>query len=152
MSLSDQPRVFVYVIGGVADFKADPDADVCVVDGDNLATDPQYTPTVPARFADLAKHFDIPVTDEGAQPATAPQATSDAQQLRTLCLSLLSMLTDLNKGYLRRGAGGAGQALRGDCQVSDLRSSCGLPGLHPGFYGQAGPVAHATRVPARDRA
>ena len=99
MSLRDQPRVFVYVIGGVADFIADPHADVCVVDGDNLATDPQYTPTVPARFADLAKHFDIPVTDEGAQPATAPQATSDAQQLRTLCLSLLSMLTDLNKGY-----------------------------------------------------
>ena len=83
MSLRDQPRVFVYVIGGVADFKADPDADVCVVDGDNLATDPQYTPTVPARFADLAKHFDIPVMDEGAEAATAPQATSDAQQLRT---------------------------------------------------------------------
>lgn len=99
MSLRDQPRVFVYVIGGVAEFKADPHADVCVVDGDNLASDPEYTPTVPARFADLAKHFDIPVTDEGAQPATAPQATSDAQQLRTLCLSLLSMLTDLNKGY-----------------------------------------------------
>ena len=37
--------------------------------------------------------------DEGAEAATAPQATSDAQQLRTLCLSLLSMLTDLNKGY-----------------------------------------------------
>ncbi|MFD1712801.1 hypothetical protein FVQ98_17250 [Ottowia sp. GY511] len=70
------------------------------MDGDNLATDPQYTPTVPARFADLAKHFDIPVMDEGAEAATAPQATSDAQQLRTLCLSLLSMLTDLNKGYL----------------------------------------------------
>ena len=99
MSLRDQPRVFVYVIGGVADFIADPHADVCVVDGDNLATDPQYTPTVPARFADLAKHFDIPVMDEGAEAATAPQATCDAQQLRTLCLSLLSMLTDLNKGY-----------------------------------------------------
>ena len=119
MSLSDQPRVFVYVIGGVAEFKADPHADVCVVDGDNLASDPEYTPTVPARFADLAKHFDIPVTDEGAQPATAPQATSDAQQLRTLCLSLLSMLTDLNKGS---GACNSGHAAE--------RWLCGGPAVH----------------------
>ena len=84
MSLSDQPRVFVYVIGGVADFKADPDADVCVVDGDNLATDPQYTPTVPARFADLAKHFDIPVTDEGGI-GTEAVSTQTVPFALTLC-------------------------------------------------------------------
>ena len=31
--------------------------------------------------------------------ATPAQSPPEVQQLRTLCLSLLSMLTDLNKGY-----------------------------------------------------
>lgn len=61
-----QPRVLVYVSGGVAEVIADPGVEVVVFDEDNYDDAPDESEKVPPHFADLASHVDAPV----AAPAT----------------------------------------------------------------------------------
>lgn len=59
-----QPRVFVHVREGVADYVADAGVEVVKFDSDDYEDAPEETGKVPAHFADLAKFFEAPV--EGA--------------------------------------------------------------------------------------
>lgn len=55
------PRVLVIVQEGVANPVADDGVDIEVFDWDNYRDDPQGTGGVPARFADLAQPYGIPI-------------------------------------------------------------------------------------------
>lgn len=59
-----QPRLFIHVRDGVADYVGDLGVDVVKFDQDDYEADPANTDKVPAHFADLAKYFAAPV--EGA--------------------------------------------------------------------------------------